>query len=163
MAKQKVYELAKKLGVSSKDLLTLCEQHHIEVKNHMSTLEDAQVETLSGAVKKGAKPAADHTAAVKAEAVKTNAVKTETAKAETAKAEAVKAEAADKEEQPKKASLPISFTVSGIVTDVIPAHQQNAKSSMLLTGIPSISDGTDSLPLTELLHLFIFTPSPIIS
>ena len=54
MAKQKVYELAKELGVSSKDLLTLCEQHHIEVKNHMSTLEDAQVETLSGAVKKSA-------------------------------------------------------------------------------------------------------------
>ena len=106
MAKQKVYELAKELGVSSKDLLTLCEQHHIEVKNHMSTLEDAQVETLSGAVKKGAKPAADHTAAVKAEAVKTNAVKTETAKAETAKAEAVKAEAADKEEQPKPAEAP---------------------------------------------------------
>ena len=53
MAKQKVYELAKELGVSSKDLLTLCEQHNIEVKNHMSTLEDEQTAVLTGALKKG--------------------------------------------------------------------------------------------------------------
>ncbi len=53
MAKQKVYELAKELGVSSKDLLTLCEQYNIEVKNHMSTLEEEQAERLAGALKKG--------------------------------------------------------------------------------------------------------------
>lgn len=86
MAKQKVYELAKELGVSSKDLLTLCEQNHIDVKNHMSTLEEAQVATLSGAVKKSEKPVAEP---------KTEAAKApETTKAETAKPEAVKAEAA---------------------------------------------------------------------
>ncbi len=88
MAKQKVYELAKELGVSSKDLLTLCEQNNIEVKNHMSTLEDAQIATISGMMKKSAKPA-------EAKATATDVPKTE--------AKAPAAESAEKSgEAPKK-------------------------------------------------------------
>jgi len=95
MAKQKVYELAKELGVSSKDLLTLCEQNHIDVKNHMSTLEESQAAMLSGAVRKSAKPAEEN----KTEAPKTENIKTETQKAEAPKTDAAKAESA---EAPKK-------------------------------------------------------------
>ena len=47
MAKIKVYELAKELNVQSKDVLEFLESKKIEVKNHMSSLE----ETAAGQVK----------------------------------------------------------------------------------------------------------------
>ena len=47
MAKIKVYELAKELNVQSKDVLEFLESKKIEVKNHMSALE----ETAAGQVK----------------------------------------------------------------------------------------------------------------
>ena len=40
MSKIKVHELAKKIGVTSKEIITEAEQLGIEVKSHMSTLED---------------------------------------------------------------------------------------------------------------------------
>ncbi|MNM60279.1 Translation initiation factor IF-2 [compost metagenome] len=41
MSKIRVYELAKELGISSKDLITLlAEEFAVEVKNHMSVIED---------------------------------------------------------------------------------------------------------------------------
>ena len=94
MAKQKVYELAKELGVASKDLITLCEQNHIEVKNHMSTLEEAQVATITSAVKKVPKAAEAPKAEEKAPAK-------EASPAEGAKPEN-KAPAAESAEAPKK-------------------------------------------------------------
>lgn len=56
MAKQKVHELAKELGVPSKDLITLCEQNHIEVKNHMSGISEEQAALLKAKI--GKKPSA---------------------------------------------------------------------------------------------------------
>ena len=55
MAKIKVYELAKKLNVQSKDVLEFLESKKIEVKNHMSAVEDSvadQVKEHFGKVKK---------------------------------------------------------------------------------------------------------------
>jgi len=46
MAKMRVYELAKELKVSSKDLIDVLEKHDIKVKSHMSTLDSHQVEWL---------------------------------------------------------------------------------------------------------------------
>ena len=41
LSKIRVYELAKELNVSSKDLITiLMEEFSVEVKNHMSVIED---------------------------------------------------------------------------------------------------------------------------
>ena len=40
MSKIKVHELAKKIGVTSKEVIAVAEQLGIEVKNHLSTLED---------------------------------------------------------------------------------------------------------------------------
>ena len=41
MSKIRVYELAKELNVSSKDLINLLkEEFGVEVKNHMSVIED---------------------------------------------------------------------------------------------------------------------------
>ena len=42
MSKMKVYELAKEMGMESKDLLTVLKNKGIEVKSHMSVLEDGE-------------------------------------------------------------------------------------------------------------------------
>lgn len=47
MSKIRVYELAKELGISSKDLITiLMEQFSVEVKNHMSVIENEDAELI---------------------------------------------------------------------------------------------------------------------
>ncbi len=51
MAKMKVHELAKELGVESKELLAVIKNKGIEVKSHMSVLEDGQVEDIRNAMK----------------------------------------------------------------------------------------------------------------
>ena len=45
MAKIKVYELAKELNVSSKEVVEFLGEKNIEVKSHMSSLEEADAET----------------------------------------------------------------------------------------------------------------------
>lgn len=47
MSKIRVHELAKELGISSKELITLLlEEFDIEVKNHMSTIDDEDAELI---------------------------------------------------------------------------------------------------------------------
>ncbi len=46
MSKRRVYELAKELGIDSKDLISRLEKFGIAVKSHSSTLEDADVEKI---------------------------------------------------------------------------------------------------------------------
>ncbi len=46
MAKMKVYELAQEIGVKSAEVLALLKNKGIEVKSHMSVLEDGQVEDV---------------------------------------------------------------------------------------------------------------------
>ena len=57
MAKVRVYELAKELGTTSKKLIEIMEGMNIEVKNHMSTLENEEaqrvVAILTGKVESG--------------------------------------------------------------------------------------------------------------
>jgi translation initiation factor IF-2 len=55
MAKIKVHELAKELGVKSSVIIDILKNKGIEVKNHMSVLEDGQVEDVKKAVKAPAK------------------------------------------------------------------------------------------------------------
>jgi translation initiation factor IF-2 len=54
---KRIYELAKELDVSSKDLVSAAEKAGLDVKNHMSTIDDKAVKTLTNAVKPAAKPA----------------------------------------------------------------------------------------------------------
>ena len=75
MAKMKVYELAQEIGVKSADILALLKNKGVEVKSHMSVLEDGQAEDVKKALKTPAKSE---------EAPKT------TEKAETSKAAAPK-------------------------------------------------------------------------
>ena len=84
MSKMKVYELAKELGKSSKELLEFLGEKNIEVKSHMSSIEDGDVALVKKAfggkaeTTKADKPTED---APKAEAEKKAA---EVPKAETA-------------------------------------------------------------------------------
>ena len=55
MAKIKVYELAQEIGVKSADVLAVLKNKGIEVKSHMSVLEDGQVEEVKKAIKAPAK------------------------------------------------------------------------------------------------------------
>lgn len=55
MAKIKVYELAQEIGVKSAELLALLKNKGIEVKSHMSVLEDGQVEDVRKTLKAPAK------------------------------------------------------------------------------------------------------------
>ncbi len=41
MTKMRVHELAKELGIENKELLEILQKKNVEVKNHMSTLEDS--------------------------------------------------------------------------------------------------------------------------
>ena len=51
MAKIKVYELAQEMGVKSSDILAILKNKGIEVKSHMSLLEDGQVEEVKKSLK----------------------------------------------------------------------------------------------------------------
>ncbi|MDE5696110.1 MAG: translation initiation factor IF-2 N-terminal domain-containing protein, partial [Lachnospiraceae bacterium] len=55
MAKMKVYELAQEIGVKSAEVLALLKNKGIEVKSHMSVLEDGQVEDVRKSMKAPAK------------------------------------------------------------------------------------------------------------
>ncbi len=48
MNKLRIYELAKELGVQSKDLVTIAQELKIDVHNHMSTLEAADITAIKG-------------------------------------------------------------------------------------------------------------------
>ncbi|WP_200900994.1 translation initiation factor IF-2 N-terminal domain-containing protein, partial [Thermincola ferriacetica] len=49
MAKMRVYELAKELGLESKQLIAFLSRLGIQVKNHMSALEDEEVAKVRAA------------------------------------------------------------------------------------------------------------------
>ena len=53
MSKIKVHELAKKIGVTSKEIISVAEQLGIEVKNHLSTLEDEFASKIESKFEKG--------------------------------------------------------------------------------------------------------------
>ena len=59
MGKPRVHEIAKKYNKQSKEIIEILKKNNIEVKNHMSTVEDAQVAVIEKALgaKKEEKPA----------------------------------------------------------------------------------------------------------
>ncbi len=73
MAKMKVHELAKELGVESKELLAVIKNKGIEVKSHMSVLEDGQVEDIRNVMKAPGKSAEAPKASEKKETETTEA------------------------------------------------------------------------------------------
>lgn len=113
MAKQKVYELAKELGVPSKDLITLCEQNNIEVKSHMSVISEEQAAMLTSKIGKRAASAGEKQDTVpagekkvqKPAAASGNEEKPAAAPAETGQAEK-NPPAAEQKREPAKQDAP---------------------------------------------------------
>ncbi len=54
MAKMRVYEYAKALNVSSKEILTALKNMDLEVNNHMAMLEEKAIKQLDAKYKKAA-------------------------------------------------------------------------------------------------------------
>ena len=63
MAKTRVHEIAKKYNKQSKEIIEILKKNNIEVKNHMSTVEDSQIAVIEKAlgIKKEEKPAKKET------------------------------------------------------------------------------------------------------
>ena len=88
MTKMRVHELAKELGIDNKELIEILQKKNVEVKNHMSSLEDSVAEEIRR----------EHSG--------NKAAKQELKKEEESKTDSVKAESADaKEAAPKKKNL----------------------------------------------------------
>ncbi len=67
MGKVRVYELAKELGINSKKLITVLKELHIDVKNHMSTMEEEEAKRVMEALTTGEKTPAKSEPAGKTE------------------------------------------------------------------------------------------------
>ena len=98
MSKIRVHELAKELNVNNKEIMSFLEKKQIEVKSHMSALEDAQAEMIRKAFGTGKTANPEE----KSEPVKTEAAKTET---RTETKQENKPEAKPEQEHKKKASI----------------------------------------------------------
>lgn len=108
MAKQKVYELAKELGVQSKDLIALCEQNNIEGKTPTSALDEGQaamLRSLAGAqADAGKKPKQEAPVKTVSESKESGSEKPAEAKKADAKTDSEKdAASSDREKQKKNA------------------------------------------------------------
>ena len=98
MAKIRVYELARELGLTNKECLDLCDSLGIGVKSHSSSVEDAQADRVrrkaeKEGLKRDVQPEEPKKAAKKAPARKTTAKKAAPRKAAKKKAPARKAAA----------------------------------------------------------------------
>ena len=87
MTKMRVHELAKELGIENKELIEILQKKNVEVKNHMSSLEDSVAEEIRR----------EHSGKKTA--------KQEPEKAGEAHADSAKAESSDAKEAPKKKNL----------------------------------------------------------
>ncbi|MEG2783620.1 MAG: translation initiation factor IF-2 [Lachnospiraceae bacterium] len=88
MSKLRVHELAKELDKSNKELLEFLKEKGIEVKSHMSSLTEEQVDRVKKGVGTKSRPTTEHAPKVeeaKAEATKTEVPKTEEPKTEEPK------------------------------------------------------------------------------
>ncbi len=68
MGKVRVYELAKELGINSKKLITVLQDLNVDVKNHMSTMEEDVAKRLMEMLTSGEKKPSDDKAAAPAKA-----------------------------------------------------------------------------------------------
>ncbi len=90
MSKIKIYELAKELQVSSKEVIELLAKKNIEVKSHMSSIESEQADQVRSKLSKGEKPAGQKPEAKPAERAEEKPVKKPMEKTEAKSEEAPK-------------------------------------------------------------------------
>ena len=106
MAKVRIHELAKEIGVSSKDILSWLKEQNIEAQTHMSAMEDEVVEKVKKAFGKSEVP--------KAEAVPAPEAGEKTAEKKVVEKAEEKAET--KAEAPKKKNISMVFNMKNSET-----------------------------------------------
>ena len=142
MSKKRLNEIAREIGVSSKEVVAKAQELGFDVKSHASSVDDASAKRLAesfGAkqpVQANSVEAVTRVAEVpKVETAKAEAPKVETAKVETAKAEAPKVETAKvetaKAEAPKvekvATSEPVSKEVPKVTGTQTTAHRPQSR------------------------------------
>ena len=113
MAKMRIHELAKEIGVSSKDILSWLNEQNIEAQTHMSTMEAEVVEKVKKAFGKSEVPKAESSPA--AETVGKSAVE-KTDEEKTAMKEKVEEKSEAKTEAPKKKNISYVFNSKNSAT-----------------------------------------------
>ncbi len=147
MAKIRIFELAKDLGVESKKIITHLLEQNVEVKNHMSSVDEAVAEKLkahfdageTGSEEKPVKEAAPRAAAPKADA----------SKAAEPKAAAVKTDA-------PKAAAPKTAAPKAAAPKAAAPRTAAPKAGAPRTAAPKRPDGTPGAPpkKKKLIHVF---------
>ena len=110
MTKMRVHELAKELGIENKELIKILQNKNVEVKNHMSSLEDSMADEIRR----------EHSGSKEEKAEKPEPKKEEETAAKPAEGKAEAAEA--KDATPKKKNL--AFVI----------RPQNSKNSSRIQG-----------------------------
>ncbi|MCJ8328783.1 MAG: translation initiation factor IF-2 [Lentisphaeria bacterium] len=126
MAKIRVHQLAKTLEISNDDLLAALSKHNIEVKSHLSGLDDESVELITAKLQGGSKTEAKGEEKAKKKPAKEAPKKT--SKAKEPKAEAP---AEEKTEAPAEAPVEALVEEKAEETSEAPAKEKVAKSAKL--------------------------------
>jgi translation initiation factor IF-2 len=117
VAKVRVYELAKELGINSKKLITVLRELHVDVKNHMSTLDKTLAKKIMDMLTTGEKKPIDET---------TEVPKEEPKKEATIQGEHKEEEPKGEEEEPQK-GLDKKETAPNITATLEKKHPAEAK------------------------------------
>ena len=137
MAKMKVYELAQEIGVKSADILALLKNKGVEVKSHMSVLEDGQAEDVKKALKPPAKSEEAPKTTEKAETSKAAAPKEAKAPAKTGEGTVKKKKSIIFVSNPQNSKMP-----GGTQIPRKPAHPEKK------TAAPAKAEATDTKKTT---------------
>jgi translation initiation factor IF-2 len=105
---KRIYELAKELNVTSKDLVAAAEKAGLDVKNHMSTIDDKAEKTLTDSFKKSAAAKSD---------------------GKKAPANSQAAKPADKAQAPKQSAAPKSQAAKPAAQKAAPAKSEAPRTS----------------------------------
>ena len=60
MGKMKIHEIAKQIGLTSKEVIAKANELGIEVASHMNSVEDSQAEKIKNSFKKGSNNEAEN-------------------------------------------------------------------------------------------------------
>ncbi|WP_261805508.1 translation initiation factor IF-2 [Lapidilactobacillus luobeiensis] len=140
MGKKRVYELAKELNVASKDVISQAKAMGLDLKNHMSTLDDQQAQQLTqklGGHQATNSAASKETSARPAEKPQPSQTANVTAKAKPA---VTKPGAADKHEGHVTAATPTQSTTGKTTAD----SKNDGKTKIKITAIRRNRNTTNS-------------------
>ncbi|HUH65716.1 MAG TPA: translation initiation factor IF-2 [Syntrophales bacterium] len=137
MTKKRVYELAKELGIDSKELISRLEKFGIAVKSHSSTIEDTDVEKIQKELLSG-EPHEMVEQRIKSTIIRRRAVRPSP---EEVKAEAAALEASAKAQEKVEAAAPKEVKKEKAVT-----KEAQAKAAPVVDKAPKKAAAEEAIP-----------------